>query len=130
MFDYKLQPRLSETDGMGHIHNTWLPGWFEEARRELFKIFNPEFTLKNWNLILKKYEIEMHHQIGHDHMVNITTGIREIGTTSLTVFQQALQNENLVATAVTVLIHFDYQKQVPAKIPEDVKAQLLKHMTV
>lgn len=31
MFEFELLPRLSETDGVGHINNTCLPAWFEEA---------------------------------------------------------------------------------------------------
>ena len=51
MFTYTIQPRFSETDGMGHINNTVPPVWFEEARIGVFTIFNPSLTPFQWNLI-------------------------------------------------------------------------------
>ena len=129
MFEFKLQPRLSETDGLGHINNTFLPAWYEEARRDLYKIFIPELNLQYWNLVLKKYEVEIHKQIYHDSTITIQTGIDKIGTKSFTVYQEAFQNKFLVSSAYTVLVYFDFSEAVPANIPISIKDQLELHMT-
>ena len=42
MFKTMITPRMGDTDAMRHITNTALPVWFEIARTELFKIFNPK----------------------------------------------------------------------------------------
>ncbi|MDX1570590.1 MAG: thioesterase family protein [Xanthomonadales bacterium] len=128
MFEFELQPRLSETDGLGHINNTVLPAWFEEARRELFRIFNADESLAAWNLILKKYEIELHGQIRHDAPVRIETAVAGVGTTSLVVVQEAFQAGLPVASANTVLVHFDYAGQQPAPIPPEIRSQLEEHL--
>ena len=128
MFEFQILPRLSETDAIGHINNTVLPAWFEEARRDLFKIFIPDLSMQTWNLILRKYEIEIENQISHKNIVTVHTHVSKIGTKSFTVFQAAFQNDMRVATAASVLIYFDYSKNTTAEIPEDAKKQLKRHL--
>jgi acyl-CoA thioester hydrolase len=128
MFHYTLQPRFSDTDGLGHISNTTLPAWLEEARTDIFRIFNPGLSLKTWNLILKKYEIDFVAQIWREYPVEIETGVETIGNSSFVVLQRVKQQGNVVATGRTVLVHFDYASGRPAPIPEDIKAQLTAHM--
>ena len=128
MFDHRIEPRLSETDGLGHINNTALPAWFEEARKGVFRIFNPTLSLRSWNLILRKLEIEFVAQIAHDAVVDIRTSIDKIGTTSFTVRQVATQDGTEVAIGRAVLIHFDYAAQQPAPISDRIRRHLEEHL--
>ena len=41
-----ITPRVSETDGVGHINNVFVPIWLEAGRREIFKIFSPDLSFK------------------------------------------------------------------------------------
>jgi len=128
MFTFQIQPRLSETDGLKHISNTVLPVWFEEARRDLFMLFNPTMDLENWDLIIKKFEIEIFNRIKHTEKVTIETVIEYIGSSSLIVGQRAFQSGIEVAVAKTVIIHFDYGTGTPAPIPEEIKGRLKPHL--
>lgn len=128
MFTYTLQPRFSETDGLGHINNAVLPVWLEEARTDLFRIFNPSLDLSTWNLILKKYEIDFVAQIWRSEGIRIETSIQQIGTTSLTVLQRVVQSGKVVAVGKTVLVHFDYATARPTPIPEAIRAALQPHL--
>ena len=58
MFVTNITPRVSETDGVGHINNVFVPIWFEAGRREIFRIFSPRLDFKNWRLALVKIEVE------------------------------------------------------------------------
>jgi|SRR5690625_1872047 len=128
MFKHTLQPRFTDCDGLGHISNTTLPVWFEEARAPIFKIFNPSLLLTRWNLIIKKFEIDLHHQIWHHQPVQIDTEFEHIGTSSMIVIQRAYQDGKLVADGRTVLIHFDYEAQTTVAIPQAIRAQLTPHL--
>jgi len=33
MFETPITPRVSETDGVGHVNNVFVPIWFEAGRR-------------------------------------------------------------------------------------------------
>ncbi len=57
MFTFQLTPRYSETDALGHITNTALPVWFEEARAPIFEIFMPGLGLEDWNLRVILYQV-------------------------------------------------------------------------
>lgn len=128
MFVHCLQPRFSETDGLGHISNTALPAWFQEARRELIEIFNPGLAIRRWNLILKQFEIEIHRQIDFRHPVEVRTEVERIGRTSLRLLQEAAQRGTPVATGRTVLVHFDYGAGRPEPIPDPVRRSLAPHV--
>lgn len=127
MFSYEIQPRFSETDGLGHINNAVLPVWLEEARIGIFKIFNPSLAMKTWNLILKKYEVEFVAQIWREYPVTVETRITHVGTSSLVVTQRVVQRGETVAKGTTVLVHFDYAKNAPAPIPPAVRTELEPH---
>ena len=128
MFQHSIQPRFCETDALGHINHAVVPTWFEEGRIGIFRIFNPSLSMESWNLILKRFEIEFFHQIWQQHPVTIETEIEKVGNTSLIVLQRVIQQENICAAGRTVLVHFDYEAQKPAPIPEAIRAELEAHL--
>lgn len=128
MWRHTLQPRFSETDGLGHINNAVLPVWLEEARTDLFRVFNPSLSLQTWNLILKKYDVDFIAQIWREYSVEVETAIEHIGNSSLVVVQRVKQRGQEVAVGKTVLVHFDYASMKPAPIPEDIKEKLREHV--
>lgn len=124
MFTFRLTPRYSETDALGHITNTAVPVWFEEARAPIFRIFMPGLGLEDWNLILKKLAVEFHRELFHGAEVEVRTWVSHLGKTSLTVDQEAWQHGELAAAGSATLIHFDFQARKPAPIPSDVRRRL------
>lgn len=129
MFEHTLRPRFSETDGLGHINNAVIPVWLEEARTPVFRIFNPTLSLTEWNLILKKYEIDFVSQIMHEDEVTIETTIESVGNTSLVINQMIKQKGVSVAVGRTVMVHFDYETARPTPIPDEIRAKLERHRT-
>ncbi|MBN8429735.1 MULTISPECIES: thioesterase family protein [Microbulbifer] len=128
MFTYQVEPRFSETDALGHINNTVVPVWFEQGRTPIFQLFNPELNLRQWNLILKKMEVDFVAQIYLYSPVEIRTTLSAVGNTSMTIHQEIWQNEKLVAQGDCVMVHFDYQKQTKAPIPDEVREKLIPHL--
>ena len=124
MFTFRITPRYSETDALGHINNTVLPVWFEEARAPIFRIFMPGRGLEDWNLILKKLEVEFHRELFHGAEVEIRTWVSHLGSTSFTLSQEAWQKGERAASGAATLIHFDFRARKPVPIPADVRRQL------
>lgn len=127
MFTFKIQPRFSETDALGHINNTVVPVWFESARAPVFEIFNPNQDLSKWNLILAKIEVNYLAQMEYTHETEIHTYIAKIGRTSFTVLQQVWQAGQKVAEGECVLVKFDYPSSSSIEITADEKSKLLLH---
>lgn len=127
MFHYELEPRFSDTDALGHISNTALPIWFEQARTPVFRIFHPSLDVETWPLIIARLEIDLKAQSYWNQAVEITTGIGRIGNSSFHVIQEAFQGGKQIARGVSVLIHFDYETEKAVAIPESIREQLVKH---
>ena len=127
MFHLELEPRFSDTDALGHISNTSLPVWFEQARTPVFGIFHPTLEAETWPLIIARLEIDLLAQSYWHIPVKIKTGIGKIGNSSFHVVQEAWQGDKQIARGVAVLIHFDYETEKALPIPEDIKARLAEH---
>jgi acyl-CoA thioester hydrolase len=128
MFHLELEPRFSDTDALGHISNTSLPVWFEQARTPVFRIFHPTLEADTWPLIIARLEIDLMAQSYWHIPVRIKTGIGKIGNSSFHVVQEAWQGDKQIARGVAVLIHFDYETEKALPIPEDIKARLAEHV--
>jgi len=128
MFHLELEPRFSDTDALGHISNTTLPVWFEQARTPVFRLFHPTLEADTWPLIIARLEVDLLAQSYWHIPVRIKTGIGKIGNSSFHVVQDAWQGGKQIARGVAVLIHFDYETEKALPIPEDIKARLAEHV--
>jgi acyl-CoA thioester hydrolase len=127
MFYFELQPRFSDTDALGHISNTTLPVWFEQARMPLFRIFHPTLDVKSWPLIIARVEIDFVAQSFWHLPVEVRTGVGKVGNSSFQVVQEAWQDGKQIARGKAVLIHFDYETEKSVPISEEIRSQLTEH---
>lgn len=128
MFTEQYTVRFYETDGLQHVSNTVLVGWFEAARIPIFRIFVPELKLENWPLILANYKVDFLQQIFLQSPVQIKTWIARIGTSSFDVYQECWQDQILKSKGTTTLVHFDYESKKSKAIPDNIKAVLETHL--
>lgn len=128
MYSYSITPKFGDIDGLGHVNNTVVPQWFEQARNIIFRYFNPDLDLKTWNLILARIEVDFILQIYYNMDVTIHTYISRIGRSSFEVYQEAWQNEKFCSKGKTVLVHFDFAAQKSVKIPDDIRIKLEEHL--
>lgn len=130
MYSMTVTPKFGDIDGLGHVNNTVMPGWFEQARNPIYRFFNPEFKFENWNLILARYEVDFVAQLFFDQDVEIRTYISKIGRSSFDVYQEAWQGDKLCTKGRTVLVHFDFNEQRSVAIPEKIREVMLEHFLV
>ncbi|WP_396588328.1 acyl-CoA thioesterase [Bermanella sp. R86510] len=128
MFKETIQPRFSETDALGHINNTILPIWFEKAREPIFRFFTPDLDPKKWELIIARIEVDFKAEILLTGDVEIQTWLDKIGSSSMGVVQQAVQNGTVCAIGKAALIHYDWQAKKPSPISDDIRALLSPHL--
>lgn len=128
MFTFKITPQFNETDALGHINNTVLPRWFETARDPIFRIFNPSFDLKTWNLILARIDVDFVAQTHFGHEVTILTSVEKIGSSSFVVAHEAWQKNVCVARGKAVQVFFNYKTQKSEPIPEEFRTKLAVHL--
>jgi acyl-CoA thioester hydrolase len=123
-----ITPRVSETDGIGHINNTTLPAWFEAGRHPIFRLFTPDLDFKNWRMVIVKTTLEFCKQIYFGEDVEIRTWVNKIGNSSLELYEELYQNEKLCAKNTVVYVNFNLIEQQSEQIPEVIRKELLNHL--
>lgn len=128
MWTSTLQPRFSETDALGHVNNTVLPVWFEEARTPIFKLFSPGMEITDWHLIIAKIDVEFLAEIFYGKEVEVRTYMTKIGNASMVIGHEAWQNGKMVSKGSAILVHFDHKAKVSKPIPEEIRKTLEQHI--
>jgi acyl-CoA thioester hydrolase len=129
MFITTVTPRFGDMDLLGHINNTVLAVWFEEARNPLFGIFAPEgdFTGGAFHLIMAHTDYDFVGELHFGSDVEIRSTVSRIGTKSFTISHEAWQKGRLGCKGNAVIVHYDFAKKESTPIPEDKKKLLAEH---
>ena len=120
----KIVPRVSETDGVGHINNVFVPIWFEAGRREIFRIFSPKLDFTNWKLALVKVTIEYVDQLYLAEDVDVRTGIEKIGTSSFTIKEEIHQTNRVCAKGQAIYVNYNFRKKKSEPISNEIRNRL------
>ena len=123
MDEWMVIPGTEDTGAMGHISNTVLPRWFQDARRELLNRFQPAGEHQR-PLVVVRYEVDIVRQMFPGAPITIRTGLEHIGTSSLRIAQEAWQHHQLAATGLTVVVNFDELNQCSTPLTSTMKAAL------
>ena len=120
----KIVPRVSETDGVGHINNVFVPIWFEAGRREIFRIFSPKLDFINWKLALVKVTVEYVDQLYLAEDVDIKTGIEKIGTSSFTIREEIHQTNRICAMGQAIYVNYNFRDKKSEPISNEIRNRL------
>ena len=120
----KIVPRVSETDGVGHINNVFVPIWFEAGRREIFRIFSPKLDFINWKLALVKVTVEYVDQLYLAEGVDIKTGIEKIGTSSFTIKEEIHQTNRICAKGQAIYVNYNFRDKKSEPISNEIRNNL------
>lgn len=123
-----ITPRVSETDGAGHINNTTVPIWFEAGRNEIFKLFTPDSSFKNWKLVIVNMNVEYVRQIFFGKEAEIRTWIQRMGNASFTIYEEIHQDNEICAKGTSIYVNFNFEKNCSEAIPQTIREQLQKHL--
>ncbi|MBP1934526.1 acyl-CoA thioesterase [Ammoniphilus resinae] len=128
MFRSIIRPRVSETDGAGHINNTTVPVWFEAGREGIFKIFNPNLSFTAWRSVIVSLSVDYIHQMYLGKDVEVRTWIQRIGNKSFVIYEEIHQGGILCAKGTATYVNFNPEKQISEPIPESIRNELEKHL--
>lgn len=130
MYNLNITPSIGQTDALRHININSIASWFEAGRTPIFKIFNPtlDLTYKKWNLNIIHSEFNYLEHIYFGHDVEIRSYIVKIGKTSITVYQEAWQNNKLCANGNIILVYYDFIRENSKIIPEEIRLKLKEQL--
>jgi acyl-CoA thioester hydrolase len=127
LFALTIQPRVSETDGVGHINNTCVPIWFEAGREKIFKIFNPDLSFKDWRCVVVNLNVDFVKEIFYGYEVEVKTWIKHIGNSSFIVEEELYQNGQLCSKGTATYVNFNQKSRKAEPIPSSIREELLSH---
>jgi acyl-CoA thioester hydrolase len=130
MYRTIIEPRVSETDGVGHINNTTIPIWFEAGRNQLFKLFTPDSSFGNWKMIILNMNVDYVCQIYFGRDVEINTWVKRIGKTSLELYEEIHQDNRLCVKGSAIYVNFNLQTQKSEPISEEIRQELENHLYI
>ncbi len=119
-----IVPRVSETDGVGHINNVFVPIWFEAGRREIFRIFSPNLDFVNWKLALVKVTVEYVDQLYLAQNVEIRTGIQKVGNSSFNIKEEIYQTDRLCARGEAIYVNYNFKEKKSEPISTEIRDKL------
>ncbi|MDA7948400.1 MAG: acyl-CoA thioesterase [Hyphomicrobiaceae bacterium] len=128
MFTTTITPRVSETDGAGHINNVFVPVWFEAGRREIFRILTPDLSFARWRATLVNMNVDYLEQIYLHEDVEVRTWVDRIGTKSFTVYEEIWQSDRHCAKGTATYVYFNIEAQQSEPIPTDCRDALDAHL--
>ena len=93
------------------MNNVVFPSYCDNGRANV--IYDPEYVALTPGLVLfvARLAIDYRAELFWPGTVEIGTGIRNVGRTSLTFFQGLFQSGKLVATAETVLVQVEMNRR-------------------
>lgn len=127
MFTTAITPRVSETDGAGHVNNTVAPVWLEAGRREVFRIFSPDLRFDDWHLALVNTNLDYVAQIYWQQAAEVRTWVDRVGNTSFRLYEEIWQGTRLCVKGTVTYVHFDYATQQSRPVPAQARTRLLEH---
>lgn len=128
MYTTTIIPRVSETNGAGHISNTVVPIWFEAGRSEIYKLLTPDLSFGNWKVVLVNMNVDYTKQIFLNANVEVKTWIEKMGNKSFTVYEEMYQNGQICTKGTATYVYFNYDIQQSEEIPQEIRTELAKHL--
>ena len=126
IFTHRLEVRFRDCDPMGHANNAVYLTYLEQARFSHWRSLWGFGSRRDVpGVILARAEIDFRRQARYGDTLDIRIGLAAIGRTSFTYeYEIADEAGNVVATAKSVLVMYDYATQKPVPIPEEIRALL------
>jgi acyl-CoA thioester hydrolase len=99
--------RYSDIDRQGHINNAVFSVFLETGRVEV--LYNPENPLydKDSSFVIVNINLSLLAEIKWPGIVEIGSAVLKLGNSSINFVQGLYQNNQLVATAETIIVHVD-----------------------
>lgn len=117
--------RYADTDRQGHVSNAVFSTMLETGRVEI--LYDPDSPLANPNcaFVIVSQNLNFHAELNWPGIVDICTGVSNIGRSSITFNQALFQNEKIHAYATTVIV----QMNETTRRSEPLATATIKHLS-
>jgi len=133
LISHRLMVRFRDCDPLGHVNNAVYLTYLEQARFTLWRqqigfVARPvsEGGKRGEGMILARAEIDFRAQARYGDELEVQLSIASIGRSSFTYEYQIvrLPAGDLIASARSVQVWFDYDRERPVPLSDEMKRQL------
>jgi acyl-CoA thioester hydrolase len=124
-FEHELEVRFRDCDGLGHVNNAVYLTYLEQARFAFWQRLTGVSGIPR-SFILARVECDYRVQATAGDRLLVRLRVSAIGRSSFT-FEYEIVNgrtREVVATARTVQVMYDYTAGASVPIPDDIRARL------
>ncbi len=128
MYTNVVDVRFNDCDALGHVNNAVYFTYFEECRKEFFRIFNPSLDIHAWNLIVASTRCDFLQEAVYAQKLTVYGWIGKVGSSSFEV-EHAMADEqgNWVARGKATLLGFDFANKKAVPLSAEIRDELLQH---
>jgi acyl-CoA thioester hydrolase len=127
IFEYEIDVRFRDCDAFGHVNNAVYLTYLEQARVEAWHHLHGTSGLPK-DLILARIEIDYRAPATLGDRLVVRLRVANVGTKSFTLDCEIenVRTRQMIATARTVQVMYDYDAARSIEIPPDIRARLLR----
>ena len=140
VFSHQLEVRFRDCDPLGHVNNAVYLTYLEQARFAHWRaarLADPALGGGGASgapeevpgVIMARVEIDYRRPARYGQVLRIDLGVAGVGRTSFT-YEYELRDTTgqLIASARTVIVRYDYAAGKPVPISEDIKRALTRNL--
>lgn len=128
-FSTPIKVRFSETDLYGHVNNTSVFVYFEEARIEYTQALglSNDIDPKKYGFIVSDLQCNYLKPMFFNQVIDFHVKVNEVGNTSADIHYMAINEaEEVTLTGRGRVVLMDFEKGKPYRIPESMKEKLVE----
>jgi acyl-CoA thioester hydrolase len=122
--EHAVQLRWSDPDSLGHVNHARALSLIEDARLAMVA------ELPGESMILARLEVDylrqLYYRVGE--RPSVTSWVTRLGTKSLTVRQELVQDDQVVIRADVVMVTFDYATDASRPLTDDERRHWSKYL--
>ena len=122
--------RYGDTDRQGHINNAVFATLYETGRVNVLHDPAGPLARPGFSFVLARIAIDYLAELFWPGTVEIGTGVKLVGNSSVTFAQALFQNGVCVSVAESVVVQVDAATRRSAPLSDDTKARLAEMMVV
>jgi acyl-CoA thioester hydrolase len=137
IFTHHLEVRFRDCDAMGHVNNAVYLTYLEETRFAFWRASGLERDAEHGlqgadgalGVIVARVEIDYRRPARHGDKLRLHVGVAAIGRTSFTYEYEIVDAaDTLIATARTVIVHYDYAAGRSVPLSEEIRNALTRSL--
>jgi acyl-CoA thioester hydrolase len=116
--------RYGDTDRQGHVNNAVFATFLETGRVALLEGSARGLRDPNFSFVIARLELDYRGEVFWPGTVEIGSGVKSLGKSSVSFAQAVYQAGSCVATAVTVIVQVDNTTHRSAPLSDELRAYL------